>query len=38
MGSIDLSGLVSAKYPLSDALGAFAAAEDRHSLKIVLQP
>jgi L-iditol 2-dehydrogenase len=38
MGSIDLSGLVSAKYPLRNALDAFAAAEDRRSLKIVLQP
>ena len=37
-GRIDLSGLVSAKYALQDALDAFAAAEDRRSLKIVLQP
>ena len=37
-GRIDLSPLVSARYPLSEALPAFAAAEDRRSLKIVLEP
>ena len=37
-GRVDLSGLVSARYPLSEVLDAFRAAEDRRSLKIVLQP
>ncbi len=37
-GRIDLSGLVSARFPLAQAQQALAAAEDRHSLKIVLQP
>jgi L-iditol 2-dehydrogenase len=33
---IDLSPLVSAKYPLKDSLEAFAAAENRKSLKVVI--
>ncbi|MBL8134022.1 MAG: alcohol dehydrogenase catalytic domain-containing protein [Anaerolineae bacterium] len=37
-GRIDLSPLVSARYPLRDAVQAFAMAEDRKSLKVVLQP
>jgi len=37
-GRIDLSDLVSARFPLADALAAFAAAEDRQSLKVVLEP
>lgn len=37
-GRIDLAGLISARYPLSRALEAFAAAQDRRSLKIVLEP
>jgi L-iditol 2-dehydrogenase len=37
-GRIDLSGLVSARFPLAQAREALAAAEDRSSLKIVLQP
>jgi L-iditol 2-dehydrogenase len=37
-GRIDLAPLVSARYPLREALKAFAAAEDRLSLKIVLEP
>ncbi len=37
-GRIDLSGLVSARFPLGQALQAFAAAEDRSALKIVLEP
>lgn len=35
---IDLSKLISARYPLHDACEAFAVAADRKSLKIVLQP
>jgi L-iditol 2-dehydrogenase len=35
---IDLSPLVSRHYPLRDAMQAFAVAEDRKSLKVVLQP
>jgi len=35
---IDLSDLVSQRFPLKDAVTAFAAAEDRKSLKIVLEP
>ena len=34
-GRIELSGLVSARFPLGQALQAFAAAEDRSALKIV---
>ena len=37
-GKIDLSGLVSRRFDLSQAAAAFAAAEDRSSLKIVLEP
>lgn len=37
-GLVDLSDIVSQRYPLADALTAFAAAEDRKSLKIVLEP
>ncbi len=35
---VDLSRLVSARYPLREVYAAFAAAADRKSLKIVLQP
>ena len=37
-GLIDLSDLVSQCFPLRQAVAAFAAAEDRKSLKIVLEP
>jgi L-iditol 2-dehydrogenase len=37
-GLVDLSGLVSRRFPLKQAVEAFAAAEDRKSLKIVLEP
>lgn len=37
-GRLDLSALVSARYPLAEASAAFAAAEDRKSLKVVLEP
>jgi L-iditol 2-dehydrogenase len=37
-GRLDLSFLVSARYPLAEAIQAFAAAEDRSSLKIVIEP
>jgi L-iditol 2-dehydrogenase len=37
-GRIDLSDLVSLRFPLREAQAAFAAAEDRKSLKIVLEP
>lgn len=37
-GLIDLSDLVSQRFALRDAVAAFAAAEDRKSLKIVLEP
>jgi len=37
-GLIDLIDLVSKRYPLREAASAFAAAEDRKSLKIVLEP
>jgi L-iditol 2-dehydrogenase len=37
-GLIDLSDVVSQRFPLKDAVQAFAAAEDRKSLKIVLEP
>jgi L-iditol 2-dehydrogenase len=37
-GVIDLSDVVSERFPLRQALAAFAAAEDRKSLKIVLEP
>jgi len=37
-GRIDLSPLVSARFPLREAATAIAAAEDRQSLKVVLEP
>ena len=37
-GLIDLTDLVSQRFPLKDAIAGFAAAEDRKSLKIVLEP
>ena len=37
-GLIDLSGLVSQRFPLKEAEAGFTAAEDRKSLKIVLEP
>jgi threonine dehydrogenase-like Zn-dependent dehydrogenase len=37
-GLIDLADLVSQRFPLREAASAFAAAEDRKSLKIVLEP
>jgi L-iditol 2-dehydrogenase len=37
-GLVDLSDVVSKRFPLSEALDAFAAAEDGKSLKIVLEP
>lgn len=37
-GRIDLLPLISARYALKDALPAFQAAEDRHSLKVVMKP
>jgi len=37
-GQIDLSSLISQRFPLALAVEAFAAAEDRRSLKIVLEP
>ena len=37
-GRIDLSSVISARYSLSDAAPAFAAAEDRKSLKVSLLP
>jgi L-iditol 2-dehydrogenase len=37
-GRIDLSDLISARFPLRDAPSAFAAAEDRKSLKVVIEP
>ena len=37
-GLVDLSDVVSQRFPLRDAAIAFAAAEDRKSLKIVLEP
>ncbi len=37
-GLIDLSDVVSHRFPLKEAVTAFAAAEDRKSLKIVLEP
>ena len=37
-GRLDLTQLVSARYPLKETLKAFTAAEDRLSLKIVLEP
>jgi L-iditol 2-dehydrogenase len=37
-GLVDLSQLVSQRFPLNEAVAAFAAAEDRKALKVVLQP
>ncbi|MEI7848907.1 MAG: zinc-dependent dehydrogenase [Chloroflexota bacterium] len=37
-GMVDLSDLISQRFPLKEAVAAFAAAEDRKSLKIVLEP
>ena len=37
-GRIDLSPLISSRFALKDALAAFQAAEDRHSLKVALKP
>jgi L-iditol 2-dehydrogenase len=37
-GVVDLSSLISRRFPLGQAQEAFAAAEDRASLKVVLQP
>jgi L-iditol 2-dehydrogenase len=37
-GRIDLSALVSQRFPLAQAAPAFAAAEDRKFLKVVLEP
>lgn len=37
-GLVDLSDIISQRFPLKDAVNAFVAAEDRKSLKIVLEP
>jgi L-iditol 2-dehydrogenase len=37
-GRLDLSFLVSARFPLAEAIQAFTAAEERSSLKIVIEP
>jgi L-iditol 2-dehydrogenase len=37
-GRVDLSVLISKRFPLSEAVNAFAAAEDRSYLKVVLEP
>ena len=37
-GIVDLAQLISQRFPLREAAAAFAAAEDRKSLKVVLQP
>jgi L-iditol 2-dehydrogenase len=37
-GLVDLTQLISQRFPLKEAEAAFAAAEDRRSLKVVLQP
>jgi L-iditol 2-dehydrogenase len=37
-GRVDLSGLISARLPLREAQAAFALAEERTSLKVVIQP
>lgn len=37
-GLVDLAEIVSQRFPLKEALNGFAAAEDRKSLKIVLEP
>jgi threonine dehydrogenase-like Zn-dependent dehydrogenase len=35
---VDLSPLISATFPLKDTLQAFAKAEDRQALKVVIKP
>jgi L-iditol 2-dehydrogenase len=37
-GRIDLSPLISARFPLEEALSAFAEAENRRALKVVIEP
>lgn len=37
-GRVDLSGLISARFPLREAEAAFAAARDRQALKVVIEP
>jgi L-iditol 2-dehydrogenase len=37
-GRVDLRPLVSARFPLREALAAFATAEERTSLKVVIEP
>jgi len=37
-GRVDLSDLISARFPLSEALAAFASAENGKTLKVVIQP
>ncbi len=37
-GRIDLAPFISARYPLAEAVRAFGVAEDRKSLKVVLEP
>jgi L-iditol 2-dehydrogenase len=37
-GRVDLSDLISARFPLSEALAAFASAENGKALKVVIQP
>ncbi len=37
-GSVKLTGLISARYSLTDAIQAYKTAEDRKSLKVVLEP
>ena len=37
-GRIDLSDLISGRFPLANVVEAFAVAEDGHSLKVVLEP
>jgi L-iditol 2-dehydrogenase len=37
-GRLDLSGIVSARYPLAKACEAFAAQQDQRALKIVIEP
>ncbi len=37
-GLVDLSDIVSLRFPLREAVVAFAAAEDGQALKIVLEP
>jgi threonine dehydrogenase-like Zn-dependent dehydrogenase len=38
LGLVDLSDIVSQRFPLKDAQMAFSAAEDGKSLKIVIEP